>query len=297
MYFVIIYGTIKVIVIQVTILRMILYDKGDVLMKIQQNPFQFHKTNRSNGNSLSQQLQNSVTQNCDTCSISPQGKATQANQVNQPSATAQSSSATKGSVASDFDNTADYHAYLKDTYPSITNSNIKISDTVLQQAMSDPAKEKVLTEFLAEMDGAMDFRASQIAGLSDATHNYKLSGFSITLDSIAEDNSGVIGSDFNQIVVSRKDGKAISDDEFEGMKTNVDDLFKQLAEQRASHLEEMTKQINQRTSVQRNSAKEDAAERLAERLEKIREARKEEAQEEALSLEDDFSTLAEYIQE
>lgn len=145
--------------------------------------------------------------------------------------------------AADFSTTSEYHNFLKDTYSSIENSNIKISDKVLEQAMSHPEKEKVLTKFLAEMDGAKEQRANQIQGMNTATHSYELENFTITLDSIADDNSGVIGTEFSEIVVSRNDGKAISDEEFSGLKQDVSELLKGIGEEQNDRLKNLFKTL------------------------------------------------------
>lgn len=163
-------------------------------------------------------------------------------------------------TASSFATTADYGNYLKETYPSISNSNITLSDNALQQAMSDPAKEKVLTDFLKEMDGAMAYQADQIGGLSTDTHNYKLTGYSINIDSIAEDNSGVIGDEFLEITVGRTDKEPMSKEEFEGLKQTVHDLFDEMEAQQKERAQELTKYLAKRVETQRKEDKEAAKE-------------------------------------
>ncbi len=52
--------------------------------------------------------------------------------------------------AKDFYTTKEYHNFLKNTYSSIKDNNIKILDNVLQEAMSDPEKESSLIKFLSK---------------------------------------------------------------------------------------------------------------------------------------------------
>lgn len=202
-----------------------------------------------------------------------------ANKVDTFTRTATASTKT---AAADFDNTTDYHNYLKETYSSIESENIKISDKVLQQAMGDPEKEKVLVDFLTGIEGAKDMRTSQIEGLNDDTHSYELTKFSIVLDSIAEDNSGVIGTNFNEITVERNDGKRISKDEFKEIKSTVSDLFDQIEAQREQQAEQLTKNMKIRNETKLQEAKAEAKEKIkedaAEKLEEKREAAKEQVQ-------------------
>lgn len=203
----------------------------------------------------------------DSFQISPQGKAaaeeantTKPQNTVTPNVTVKPE--TGESVASSFESTTDYHNYLKENYGSISNSNIEISDKVLQQAMADPAKEKVLTDFLTEMDGAMDLRASQVEGMNDGTYKYELDNYTIKLDSIADDNSGVIGTEFIEMTVAREDGEKIGKEEFRDVKKEVRDMFDTLQEQRREQDIAFSKDLAKQLEVSRKQAEESSKERL-----------------------------------
>lgn len=180
-------------------------------------------------------------------------------------------------TASDFSTTTDYHSYLKSAYPSIENSNIQISDTVLQQAMEDPEKEKILTQFLSEMDGAGDYMAQQISGMSDDTYTYEMDSFTITLDNIPDDYSGVEGTKFTELTVARNDGKGIKPKEFKEVKNSVEDMFEAMEAQREEQAKQAEKNLQKRLEVKRAEAKEKAEEaqeeERAEKLEQQKEAK------------------------
>ncbi|MFI3230368.1 MAG: hypothetical protein R3Y29_02310 [bacterium] len=53
-------------------------------------------------------------------------------------------------IAKDFSTTKEYYTFLKNTYSSIKDNNIKILDNILQEAMSDPKKESSLITFLSK---------------------------------------------------------------------------------------------------------------------------------------------------
>ncbi len=183
---------------------------------------------KTKGNSAVSVTENLPEKKQDSLELS---KTAQAQLQAEEKAVESKTSTNTGAVASNFATTEEYHAYLKDTYPSINNSNIEISETVLKQAMSDPAKEKVLTDFLTGLDGAKDYRADQIAGMSDDTYTYELKSFGIKLDSIADDNSGINGEEFGEIIVARNDGQRMSDEEFAGVKSNVLEQLKEMTDE------------------------------------------------------------------
>ncbi|MFI3174280.1 MAG: hypothetical protein R3Y53_03645 [Bacillota bacterium] len=175
-----------------------------------------------------------------------------------------------GTTASSFATTSEYLAYLEDTYQSITNSNIEISETVLKQAMSDPEKEKVLTDFLQGLDGAKDFRSEQISGMSDDTYTYELKSFGIVLDSIADDNSGVNGTEFGEILVSRNDGTRMSDEEFAGVKSNVLEQLEEFSNKQIEYFKKIFEVISNRNDdnrVEENRKDKEVVE--TERLEDV----------------------------
>lgn len=180
----------------------------------------------------------------DSLELSAKGQAQVAEEQKTESQTSgsgvTSSTASQTDVsASSFASTSEYLAYLTDTYPSITNSNVQISETVLQQAMSDPAKETVLTDFLTELDGVQQQRYDQIAGMSDDTYTYELKSFGIQLDSIADDNSGINGSEFGEAVVMRKDGEPIGDEEFATLKSNFMEQYEELTDKQNERIKKM----------------------------------------------------------
>lgn len=172
----------------------------------------------------------------DSLELSAAGKAQVAAETTTQSSVTATTTNQTGAVASSFGTTSEYLTYLTDTYPSITNSNIEISDTVLKQAMSDPAKEKVLTDFLEGIDGAKDYRYNEIAGMSDDTYTYELKSFGIQLDSIADDNSGINGMEFGEIIVARNDGQRMSDDEFANVKSNLLEQIQAMTDEQNEHL-------------------------------------------------------------
>lgn len=190
---------------------------------------------------------------------------------------------TTDSTASSFASTSDYHDYLKETYSSIGSCNISISDTCLQQAMNDPEKEKILTDFLKEIEGSEEYRAGQIEGLNDDTHNYELTGYSIQLDSI--DKHGVVGTEFLEITVARNDGERINKKEFKELEKNVDALFEQLEHQRKEQVDQASKFLkknleilNHHNKQNKNEVKEKPKDDFIEKLEEKR-AEEKEAQE------------------
>ncbi len=222
----------------------------------------------------------------DSYSISPQGRATVSDVADMAETTETKPVANTGitstvvvgngsSVASTFSDPADYLNYLKDTYPSITNSNITMSEKVLMQAMTDPEKEKVLTDFLTEMDGAADYRASQVAGLNDGTYNYEMTHYSIHLDSIAHDNSGVIGGDFTVITVAREDGQKMGKMEFGEVKEGVIEYFHDIhQEQMQQHNDMWSEFISKQLELKEKQLEKMEAQRLEEKQAQRKEERK-----------------------
>lgn len=182
-----------------------------------------------------------------------------------------------GSTASSFASTEDYSNYLKETYASITNCNISISDNALQQAMNDPEKEKALTDFLKGIDGAQNMRSEQIDGLNDDTHNYSMTDYSIEIDNIGK--HGVEGTEFIEITVARNDGENIKKDEFKGCKDKVDALFDQLKADKAQREKELSKFLEKNIEIKKETekrvAEEKTKEEAAEKLEEKRNAAKE----------------------
>lgn len=195
----------------------------------------------------------SVTKTEDLSTYSMQSRA-----VSTTSVTAEST----GTSAADFKNTYEYNKYLEDTYSSIKDNNIKISNTVLQQAMSDPEKEKVLIQFLEEdAYAARAYQESKIQGLNDDTYSYKLDNYTIYLDSISDDNSGIDGRDFSEITVQRNDGQYITDDEFENLKKDVSDLFLEIEEQKQQRAKDLFKSLESLNDVDRAEARAEAREK------------------------------------
>lgn len=184
-----------------------------------------------------------------------------------------------GSTASQFGSTADYSNYLKETYPSITSSNISISDNALQQAMNDPEKEKALTDFLKGIEGSDAMRSEQIDGLTDENHTYKMTGYSIQIDNIADDGSGVEGTEFIEITVGRNDGKRINKEEFKDCEKKVDDLFDQLRADKEQREKELHSFLDKNIQIQKENdkrlEKNKTKEAEAEKIEAKREAAKE----------------------
>lgn len=216
-------------------------------------------------------------QSMDTYAMSAQAKEatapaeeTSSSQIT-PSVTVKPSES--GSVAGSFSDPADYLAYLTDTYPSITNSNITMSEKALLQAMTDPEKEKVLTDFLTEMDGAADFRASQVAGLNDGEYEYKMDSYTVHIDFIAEDNSGVVGSDFTVLTASRVDGQRMGKEEFGDLKQGVVDYFKEIDQDHYKQQEEMwTAFIQKQLEIKEKQVEKQNAERAEDKIAARREA-------------------------
>lgn len=182
-----------------------------------------------------------------------------------------------GSNASQFASTEDYSNYLKETYPSITSSNISISENALQQAMNDPEKEKALTDFLKGIEGSSAMRGEQIDGLTDEDHNYKMTGYSIEIDNIGK--HGVEGTEFIEITVARNDGKRIPKEEFKECKDKIDELFDQLRSDKEKREKELNKFMNTNVEIKKENEKrlekQKAKEEEAEKLEAKRSAPKE----------------------
>lgn len=182
-----------------------------------------------------------------------------------------------GSNASQFASTEDYSNYLKETYPSITSSNISISENALQQAMNDPEKEKILTDFLKGIEGSDAMRSEQIDGLTDENHTYKMTGYSIEIDNIGEE--GVEGTEFIEITVGRNDGKRIPKEEFKDCKDKIDELFDQLRCDKEKREKELNKFMDTNVEIKKENdkrlEKQKAKDEEAEKLEAKREAAKE----------------------
>lgn len=183
---------------------------------------------------------------------------------------------TQGTPASEFATTGEYRDYLTENYAAITNSNIEISDTVLQQAMDDPSKEKVLLDYLEGMDGAKDRMAELVASKSDDTHTMTLEEFSITLDKISDDNSGIEGTNYNSINV---EGPGMTEEEYDP--ASPPDALKSLMDTLSAAQEESDEKMKIMLEKREAAAKEEAKaeakrEEAAEEEQKAEEAKQEE---------------------
>lgn len=173
--------------------------------------------------------------------------------------------------ASSFSDPKDYLNYLKDTYPSISNSNISISEKALMQAMTDPEKEKILTDFLDEMDGAADYRAGEVAGMNDGTYKYEMEHYSVRIDAIGEED--VIGSDFTVLTVQREDGQAMSKGEFGDVKKDVIEYFKELTGNEQIKVDIWKNMLDRQVEIREKTLERQEENRKADKAEEAKEQR------------------------